>query len=667
MKFGVDYYPEHWPEERWTIDAKLMKEAGIEVVRLAEFSWAKMEPEEGTYDFNWLDKAIATLGKEGIKTVLGTPTPTPPIWIIEKNPEILPVNQEGIRLSFGGRHHNCQSNQVYRNHIKRFVTSMAQHFSNNPDVVGWQIDNEFGNSHQQLCMCDSCRTAFHQWLQNKYTTIDNLNNTWGTTFWSQTYSSFDQIPVPLRTPNSHNPSLLLDWKRFASDLIVDFQKYQLNIVRKECPNHFVTHNFMGFFDKTNYFDLSKDLDFISHDQYPMYFKKSIEMLSHKHSLAATLDLMRGMKQKPFWIMEQQSGPSGWETMSPTPRPGQLALWTYQSVAHGADTIVYFRWRSCLFGTEEYWHGILPHHGEPERRYEEIKQAIGELSPAMDMFKGGLPDSDVGILFSYDQEWAFQIQPHHYDLNYINHLLGYYKAFYEANIPVDMVSDEQDFMKYKLLVVPLLFLSKPDLTSKLEKYVSDGGHLILTMRSGVKTWNNTVLPKILPGDLAPIAGIKIPEYDCLNDVSQSIRWFSSELFDKVEQVSKWADIITLDGAEALAFYAEDYYKNTPAITQNMYKQGITYYVGTELGTDIMKEFISYVVKKSNIQPILQTPKGVEITNRVSKNGKYIFILNHNPKPEVFYIPYDWEPVIGQRFLADSKINLPPYGTAVFKTK
>ncbi|EGD49074.1 Beta-galactosidase [Ruminiclostridium papyrosolvens DSM 2782] len=667
MKFGVDYYPEHWPEERWTVDAKLMKEAGIEVVRLAEFSWAKMEPEEGTYDFSWLDKAIATLGKEGIKTVLGTPTATPPIWIIEKNPEILPVNQEGIRLSFGGRHHNCQSNQVYRNHIKRFVASMAKHFSNNPDVVGWQIDNEFGNSHQQLCMCDSCRTAFHQWLQNKYTTIDNLNNTWGTTFWSQTYSSFDQIPVPLRTPNSHNPSLLLDWKRFSSDLIVDFQKHQLNIVRKECPHHFVTHNFMGFFDKTNYFDLSKDLDFISHDQYPMYFKKSIEMLSHKHSLAATLDLMRGMKQKPFWIMEQQSGPSGWETMSPTPRPGQLALWTYQSIAHGADTIVYFRWRSCLFGTEEYWHGILPHHGEPERRYEEIKQTIGELSPVMEMFKGGLPDSDVGILFSYDQEWAFQIQPHHYDLNYINHLLGYYKAFYEANIPVDMVSDEQDFMKYKLLVVPLLFLSKPDLTSKLEKYVSDGGHLILTMRSGVKNWNNTVIPKILPGDLAPIAGIKISEYDCLNDVSQSIRWFSSELFDKVEQVSKWADIITLDGAEALAFYAEDYYKDTPAITQNIYKQGITYYVGTELGNDIMKEFICYVVKKSNIQPILQTPKGVEITNRTSKNGKYIFILNHNPKPEVFYIPYNWEPVIGQRFLVDSKINLPPYGTAVFKTK
>ncbi|RCX10541.1 beta-galactosidase [Anaerobacterium chartisolvens] len=667
MKFGVDYYPEHWPEERWTIDAKLMREAGIEVVRLAEFSWAKMEPQEGTYDFKWLDKAITVLSKEKIKTVLGTPTPTPPIWIIEKNPEILPVNQEGVRLSFGGRHHNCQSNHVYRNHIKRFVTCMAKHFSNNPDVVGWQIDNEFGNSHQQLCMCDSCRTAFHQWLQNKYETIDNLNNAWGSIFWSQSYSNFAQIPVPLRTPNSHNPSLLLDWKRFASDLIVDFQKYQLDIIRKECPNHFITHNFMGFYDKTNYFDLAKDLDFISHDQYPMYFRKGIEILSHPYSLAATLDLMRGMKQKPFWIMEQQAGPSGWETLSPTPRPGQLALWTYQSVAHGADTIVYFRWRSCLFGTEEYWHGILPHHGQPERRYEEIKQTIQELGPAMDNFKGGMPDSDVGILFSYDQDWAFQIQPHHFELNYIDHLLKYYKAFYEANIPVDMLSDEQDFMKYKLLVVPLLMLTKADLTSKLEKYVAEGGHLILTMRSGVKNWNNTVIPKILPGDLSPIVGIKIPEYDCLNDVSQSIRWSSPGLFDKVEQVSKWADIITLEGAEALAFYAEDYYKDTPAITQNTYKQGIAYYVGTELGTDIMKEFVYYAVSRLNIRPILEAPQGVEVSRRNVKHGKYIFVLNHNPKPEVFDIPSDWQPIIGQKLMTGSKINMPPYGTAIFKTE
>lgn len=667
MKFGVDYYPEHWPKERWPIDAGLMKEAGIEVVRLAEFAWAKMESSEGKYDFAWLDEAIGILAAQGIKTVLGTPTPTPPIWIIEKNPEILPVNSDGVRLGFGGRHHNCQSNSTYREHIKRFVTVMARHYSNNPNVVGWQIDNEFGNSHQKLCMCDSCGSAFHRWLENKYNTIDKLNEAWGTIFWSQTYSAFEQIPMPLPTPNSHNPSLLLDWKRFTSDLIVDFQKYQVDIIRKECPGHFITHNFMGFFDKTNYFDLSKDLDFISHDQYPMHFRKERAALAPPYRLAAILDLMRGMKQKPFWIMEQQSGPAGWETISSAPRPGQLALWTYQSVAHGADTVVYFRWRSCLFGTEEYWHGILPHHGVPERRYAEIKQTIQELGSVMDHFKGGLPEADVGILFSYDQEWAFQIQPHHFDLEYISHMLGYYRAFYDANIPVDMLSEEQDFSKYKLLVVPLLFLTKADLTAKLEKYVAEGGHLVLTMRTGVKDWNNAVIPKVLPGDFSPLAGIKVTEYDCLRDIDQSVRWTASELHETVEKVSKWADIVDLDGAEALACFTEDFYKDTPAITQNSYKNGIAYYVATELGSEVMDRFISHAAGSVGITPIIQTPQGVEVTRRKGNDGYYMFILNHNPQAAAVNIPSDWKVLIGEKFISGNALHLDQYAVAVFKSE
>ena len=666
MKFGTDYYPEHWPEDRWPEDAKLMNEAGIRVVRMAEFAWAKFEPQLGVFDFEWLDKAIEVMGQYDIKVVLGTPTPTPPIWLVEQHPEILPVDINGVTRGFGGRHHDCQSNEIYREHIRRFVRIMAEHYSRNPHVIGWQTDNEFGNSHQNLCTCDSCRSAFHKWLQKKYQTIDKLNDAWGTVFWSQTYSRFDQIPAPLPTPNSHNPGLLLDWKRFTSDLIVEFQKIQIDILREECPHHFVTHNYMGFFDKTNYFDLSRDLDFISHDQYPIHYRQGRDMTAVPHKLGAALDLMRGIKQQTFWIMEQQSGPTGWELIGATPRPGQLRLWTWQSIAHGADTVVYFRWRTCLFGTEEYWHGILPHNGKPGRRYDEIQKAIGELSPVMDSFKGCLAGAEVAILFSYDQEWALQIQPHHPDLDYVKYVQGIYKGFYDANIPVDMIAEDIDFNRYKVLVAPLLYLMTPLLADKLEQYVANGGHLVLTMRTAVKDWNNRVVPHTLPGEkLAPVVGIQIEDYDCLREIKQNVRWMVQEGAGDSEPAHLWCDIITLNGAKALAVYNNDFYQDTPAITQNSYKNGIAYYVGTELSPNTMGRLVQHLVQQAGVYPILTTPEGVEVTRRRGNEADYIFIMNHTNIPVEVEIPKEWNTLLGSEYRNEVKLSLPPYEVALIK--
>lgn len=546
---------------------------------------------------------------------------------------------------------------------------MASKYSQNPHVVGWQIDNEFGNSHRDLCACESCRNQFHKWLERKYTTIDRLNEAWGTVFWSQTYSRFDQIPAPLPTPNSHNPSLLLDWKRFASDLVVDFQRVQVDILRKECPSHFITHNFMGFFDKTDYFELAKDLDFISHDQYPMHFR-SEKMAAHTYAnLAMELDLMRGTKQQPFWIMEEQAGPAGWETIGTTPRPGQLRLWTYQSVAHGADTIVYFRWRTCLFGTEEYWHGILPHSGEPGRRYDEVKQTIGELAPIMDGFKGGLPGAEVGMLFSYDQEWALQIQPHHPELNYLKHLQGYYQSLHANNIPVDLLSPAEDFTNYKVLIAPLLFLMTPELAAKLENYVAGGGHLVLTMRTSVKDWNNSVIPKTLPCDLGSLLGIKIYDYDCLRNIDMSVRWThdESEAASKEEAVRYWSDIITLDGAEALAVYTRDYYVDTPTITRNVFGNGAAYYVGTELGPQLLETFVGHLIGNARIERLAESPHGVEVTRRQGRDGSYFFVMNHNSYPSEMKVPENWTPVLGKEAMQGDNLQLGAYQVAVFRSE
>jgi len=681
MHFGVDYYPEHWPRERWATDASLMREAGIEVVRMAEFAWAKMEPAPGRYDFDWLDEAIEVLSKEGIKTVLGTPTATPPAWMIERHPEILPVRQDGVRVGFGGRHHDCQSSETYRGYIRRFVPIMAQHFRDNGGVVGWQVDNELGNSHQQLCYCDSCHRAFHSWLEKRYGSIDALNEAWGTVFWSQSYDSFEQIPTPSPTPNSHNPSLLLDWRRFTSDLIVDFLRFQVEILRNECPKHFVTHNFMGFYDKTDYYDLARDLDFISVSYYPRIFIEGERLAPSMTDLAATLDLMRGTKQRSFWIMEQQAGPTGWETLGSTPRPGQLRLWTCQSVAHGADTIVYFRWRTCLFGTEQYWHGILPHSGEPGRRYDEIRTTIRELTPHMPKWEGALPGSEVAILYSYDQRWALQIQPHHPDLGYARQIRVYYGAFCRANVPVDFVSDDADLSCYKLVIAPLLFLTTPELSDRLKDYVSQGGSLVLTMRTAVKDWNNRVVPRTLPGDLSELLGLTITDYDCLRDGDQKIRWdanqaptgayqapkgASSVPTDDSFKALKWCDIITLDGAESLATYASEYYEGSPAITRNTFGKGTAYYIATEPDTPLTERTVQYLLEQTGIVPILETPVDVEVVRRRAKKSEYLFILNHSAVSAEISVPSQWKHLLGEK-LKDGRLALEPFGVAVLEAQ
>lgn len=656
VRFGADYYPEHWPRQRWQTDAKLMKEMGIDVIRMAEFSWAKMEPSLGNYNYGWLDEAIELMGNYGLKTVLCTPTATPPAWIIGQTPEILPVDSKGVIRGFGGRHHDCQSNPVYRAHIQRIVTVMAKRYKDNPNVIGWQIDNEFGNSHEDLCHCPSCRSSFQRWLADKYGNIAHLNSRWGTVFWSQTYDKFEQVPTPMMTPNSHNPSLLLDWKRFHSDLIVEFQQFQLDIIRDICKNQFVTHNLMGLFGLIDYFDLGKNLDFVSHDQYPTGYFDNPQPGKSLERMSAELDLIRGVKQQTFWIMEQQSGPTGWEILGRTPRPGQLALWAAHTVAHGADTVVFFRWRACSFGTEEFWHGILPHNGIPGRRYDELKKVVSQLAPLMSEFEGALPESEVAILHSYEQNWAFEIQPHHPELNYIDQTLKYYKALYEAQIPIDFVNDKADLSKYKLLIAPLQFIMNKDREDQLKDYVKQGGHLVLTMRTGVKNMDNVCMTdRHLPGGLGDLLGIEIRDYDCLRAMDMGV-----ELNGKIYRSVKWCDIITPTTAKVIATYTEDFYAGTSAITVSEAGYGKAYYVGTEPDEGLMAEFIDLVVQTSGISSVGNAPKGVELARRRTPDFDYIFALNHTDQNQSLEVPENWSLVLGG-------IELAPYGVAVFQIK
>jgi beta-galactosidase len=655
IHFGVDYYPEHWPESRWETDARLMQEMGIGVVRLAEFSWRKMEDARGSFDFSWLDKILGILGKRGIKAIIGTPTAAPPAWLIEEHPEILPVDSRGVTRGFGGRHHDCQSNAVYRERAARIVRAMARHFATSPNVIGWQIDNELGNSHDDLCHCPSCRAAFQAWLKKKYGTIEELNRRWGTAFWSQGYDDFGQVPTPAANPvMKHSPSLHLDWKRFHSDLIVDFAEAEEAIIREEAPGQPITHNFMGFFDLIDYFKLAEGLDFVSHDQYPMGFFDDPQPMKDPATLAANLDLMAGLKRKSFWIMEQQAGATGWDILGRTPRPGQLALWTAQSVAHGADAVVFFRWRSCTVGTEQYWHGILPHSGEPGHRYAELKRCIGELSSAMDDFRGALSGAEAAILFSYEEDWALQIQPHHPDLDYIKHLMGYYRAFHERNVPVDFISGKEELGRYKLIIAPLIFLDLPGIRERLVAYVKEGGRLVLTMRSGVKNGDNVCLTDgPLPGPFAELLGIEVADYDCLRDVDQGVAMEGTK-----DDGRFWWDVVEPRGATVMAKGTGGDHDGEPAITVNRAGQGLAYYVGTELGEKTMETFMARVLDEASVASLGQGASGVELARRRGSDYDYIFALNHTKEAKSLIVDPSWESRIGTG-------EIGPYGFSLFR--
>ena len=634
FRFGVDYYPEQWPEESWERDAQLMSEAGFNVVRLAEFAWAKMEPQEGVFDFSWLDRAIGIFHKLDISVVLGTPTASPPTWLAQKNPDVLRVREDGLRVEYGARRINCPSHTLYREHSRSITSAMAEHFAENSAVIGWQTDNEFGDR----CYCDICRKEFQTWLQQRYVTLDELNSRWGTVFWSQTYSDWCQIRLPLSTSGSPpNPSLALDFRRFVSDSYVSFQQEQIDILRSTCPEHFITHNLMGFgYNGLDYFDVAKPLDFVSWDNYPLGFWHQLEITPASPALSH--DTMRGLKNKNFWVMEQQAGPSGWQTLSSTPRPGILRLWAYQSIAHGADGVVFFRWRTARFGAEQYWHGLLEHNGRAGRRYDEVKQMGAELKRVGNQVFGTETKSRVAIIQSYDVRFAFQVQGNSTEFDYEKHLAQVYGALWKHNISVDVISPTAALSEYDLVIAPALHVLTEEIAANLREYVRGGGTLVVTPRTGVKDIDNVVVNQPLPGLISDVFGIIVEEYDALTtDLPQSITFDVDELTGQTLPVHSWCDILLPQGAQVIARYAQDYYAGKPAVTRHQFGQGAAIYLGVFGNDTFYKSFFGWLLKQKNIQSDIEAPVGVGVSKRVQGDHSIYFILNFTTSLQSIKLP------------------------------
>jgi beta-galactosidase len=634
MYIGVDYYPEHWPRERWEEDARLMKEAGFNVVRLAEFSWVLLEPEEGRFDFAWLDDAIGVLSRQGIKVVLGTPTAVMPAWVARKYPETLAMKADGTRVVWGGRKNNCFSDGTYRLLSERITRAMAEHYAKNPNVVGWQIDNEFSGTD---CRCPVCRRSFQDWLRRRYGTLDEVNRAWGTHFWGLKAQTWDEIEIPdSRTGSwaSSNPSASLDWQRFASWLNVRFAGDQTGILRRVCPSHFVTHNFMGLFQDMDYYDLAKGLDFVSWDNYPEFASWDKPGVRYDASLAA--DVMRGLKGRTFWIMEQTAGPVGWDVFSRDPRPGEIRSIAYQQLAHGADAQVWFRWRTVTAGREQYWHGLLGHDGKVGRRYREAAQVAHEYRGLERMLAGTAPRSSVAFVYDYDSLWALRIQPGYSGNGYAAAIRRYYDAFFRAGVNVDMVPPSADLSGYKLVLTPELFVLPDAVAKRLVSFVEGGGVLLADTRTGVKDETNLAYPRTLPGLLAPALGIEIEEYEALAAVEYPM--VSHAPLTGALTATRYADWITPKGAEVVAGYSDWPVKEYAAVTRHAFGKGRGWYVGTVVKEEgFYDQLVRALLNDAGIKPVVEPPEGVEVGVREGSGKKLLFILNHTTTPKTVHVP------------------------------
>ena len=627
--FGADYYPEHWPEKRWIKDAALMKGAGFNVVRLAEFAWSKMEPRRGEYRFEWLDKAIETLAGKGIKTVLGTPTAAPPPWIVKAHPDVLRVDGYSNRAPEGTRKNYCPNNAAYNELSVRIVEAMALHYGEDPNVVGWQVDNEFMGD---PCYCGNCVEAFRGWLKTKYSSLEKLNEECGLIFWGQQYGEWDEISPPKPPLNMQSPSLNLEWRRFTSDSWVRYQKLQVDVIRRHAPRQFVTHNFMGMYKSLDYFRLAESLDFVCFDYYPKW-RAQLDLAP----LAMCHDIMRSLKKKPYWIMELQSGAVA-TNQAPIPSSGQVRLWTHQSVARGADGVVYFRWRTCRFGAEEYWHGILDHDGVPRRRYAEVKKASEEIRKIAPFIEGSAVKPEVAVTLVYDNIWAWDLEVPAGDRSYYGPsswepTLDCFGALYARNVMVDFVEPtSEDLGRYKVLFVPSLMLLSDGIEKKLRAYVRGGGILIATPRTGAKNWNNNIVEETLPGRLSDVFGSTIKEYTGLPGGEKVKLETSKAVLGKkaVRECGNWAEVLAPQEARVAARYRTGDYKGKPAVTSNSFSEGTAVYVGTFAEKGFYLDLVDWLINRGRALSVLPSVAGFEATERVSSEHRVVFALNHNQK-------------------------------------
>ncbi len=646
MKLGVCYYPEHWPHDRWSIDAQMMRDAGLTYVRIAEFAWQPLEPAEGRFAWDWLDEAIATLADAGLQVVLGTPTAAPPAWLTHDYPDVLPVDAQGRLRNSGTRRHYCPTSPIYRRHSERIVRAMAERYGAHPAVAGWQIDNEFGCHDTVRCYCDQCAAAFQGWLQRKYGTLDALNEAWGAVFWSQSYGRWEEIRLPNLTPTGANPSHVLDYYRFASEMTVAYQQLQVDLLRRYAAGQFVTTNALGDYEDLDYHALARPLDFMTWDSYPTgHAEHQGEALYRPEKSGCTFAYdvgdpyvtgfchakVRGYKQAPFWVMEQQCGPINWSCFNTAVRPGVMRLWTWHALAEGAEAVVYFRWRAVRFAFEQYHSGLLHHDATSATGYRELL-AMRDERDLMAAVSSYAPAAEVALLLDYDDLWAIQIQPHRADFSHQRHLFLFYRALAKLGIPTDVVPSTADLSRYKVVVVPSAFLADDALVQRLTTYARSGGTVLFGVRSGFKTLSNLVTDQPLPGVLRDLVAVTVTDWA---SVPPGVGCdLETDLPSLRGPATFWAEALApeLDAA-VLARYTGGPFAGAAALTECKVGDGRALYLGWYPTEAQASAIVSHLAGGSGVARLVDDlPAGVMVARR----GPYTLLLNFTDEPQTAHV-------------------------------
>jgi beta-galactosidase len=614
---GVCYYPEHWPEEWWAQDARRMRELGISYVRIGEFAWSRYEPQRGQFNWGWLDRAMDVLGKAGLRIVLGTPTATPPKWLVDEFPEIIPVDDQGRPRGFGSRRHYTFSSEIWWQESRRIVEIVAKRYGEHPALVGWQTDNEYGCHDTILSWGEQDLKAFRKWLRRNYQSTDQLNEAWGNAFWSMDVQDFDEVSLPNLTVTEANPAARLDFWRFHSQQVAAYDRMQCEIIRAHSPGRWVTHNFMGFFNEFDHWPFGEHLDLASWDSYPIGFVERFPFsedergrwaeTSHPDIAPFHHDLYRGVGRGRFWVMEQQPGPVNWAPWNPVPKPGMVRLWTWEALAHGAEVVSYFRWRQAVSAQEQMHAGLnLPGQHELSVGGQEAKQTAQELK-----LTGELPESgraEVAIVYDYETYWITRIQPQGADFRSYELAFRWYEAVRRLGLDVDFVGPGQPLKGYKLVLVPAMAHVSAGAEGALEKA---DGVVLYGPRSGSTTRHFAIPDNLPPGPLAALTGCRITQ-------AASLR---PNLADRVKGKVSGKAIRWRDHIETRETVLARFENGDPALVV----KGRHHLLGCWPDPQLLSTLMKYLTKLAGVATV-PVPEHI----RLRRRGDLVFAFNYGDK-------------------------------------
>lgn len=637
VTLGVCYYPEHWEKDMWRDDLKRMKQYGIETVRIAEFAWNKFEPHEGEFTFEFFDEFMDMAVEENMKVIFCTPSATPPAWLSEKYPEILNADLDGNLIHHGLRRHCNLNSEKYRFFVSRITEKLAEHYSKYDNIVAWQLDNEI-NCECDLYYSESDHKAFREYLKNKFKTLDELNRRIGAQFWNQTYTAWEEVYLPRRTNAERmgNPHIGLLEKRFISDTVISFFKMQADIIRRHTKAYITTNGLFGHIDYQKL--VGEVLDFITYDNYPNFaYERTIDV-SRQNGMRdrnSSYNLTRTRAISPiFGIMEQQSGPSGWNFRmeQPAPKPGQVRLWTLQAIAHGADYVSYFRWRTCTFGNEMYWHGLHDYCNKPNRRTAELEKTYSDIQKIQGVC-GNEYTAEAALIKDYDNEWDAEADIWHSEVDRISYD-GWFRAFQKKHIPYDMVyiddnTELSKLLKYKTVVYPHPTVLTKKRAELLKEYAHQGGTVIMGCRTGYKNLDGICYTMPMPGYAAELCGAEVDEFTFLSPYDE--KQFVS-IGGKRVSAPCFNDILKITDGEEKAVFENNYYKGKTALSVKNIGKGKVYYFGAAFAEDAAKAFIDLenIKPPMNLGELMNLPESIELAVR----GDYIFLMNYGSESVEF---------------------------------